>query len=288
MVSTGLYDRGGNLMYRAPRSAPSVRRVNMNRAPRRVDNYLVNQHTGMGVRGRDKSLGIYTVPIYINDQEAENIYLNSALAAKVVNIPVEDALMRWRTFEGQNAEYFKQVEKYFKVKKTLVKAAQDARVYGTAVVVMRLADNAWSEPLNLNAVHPGMLKGLTVVDKRAISNIQIDQDLLSPTHGEPYMYDITFPRTYQTHKVHASRVLRFDGIVSNSTRDFYRADRWGLGTSYSCGWRRAWTLSRPACSRSSILRPRRGCPCSGSRTSRTPSRKSSPGAAKFPHTTSWR
>ena len=219
-VPTGLYDQRGQPLFRDPE-----------KPRRRIDNYMVNNRTGLGTISRDKSLGVYTIAPQISDREAEEIYLASALAAKIVNIPVDDALMRWRTQEGEHSEEFKDAERRLNVKEKLSKAAKDARVYGTALVVMALADDAWDQPLNLDSIFPGMLRSLIVVDKRAISQVHLDRDLLSPTYGQAYAYDITFPRTYQTYRVDATRTLRFDGIISNSDRDFFQAQRRGLGTS---------------------------------------------------------
>ena len=219
---TGLVDQYNRPIRANPKGGPPRRRI---------DNWFVNQQTGLGTAARDKTLGVSTMVPHISDQDAESIYISSALAAKVVNIPVEDALMRWRTFEGEDAEAFRQAEKEYRVKIKLAKAAKDARVYGTALVIMAIADDAWDKPLYPERIRPGMLRNLIVVDKRAISHVNLSTDLLSTRYGEAESYDVTLPRSYQTYKIHASRVLRFDGLISNSERDFYTNDRWALGIS---------------------------------------------------------
>ena len=208
-----LVDPNGNPLF-----APEPPR---RRRGRRLNNYSINTGTGLGVIGADKTLGVSTRSNYISDQEAEDIYVSSSLAAKAVDIPVQDSLMRWRTFEGQDAELFQNLETRYKIKDRISRAAKDSRVYGTALVVMALNDDAWEEPLNIDMIRPGMLRNLIVVDRRSISNVNIDLDLLSPSYGEAYSYDITFPRNYQTFRVDATRCLRFDGLIANSSRDFY-------------------------------------------------------------------
>ena len=76
---------------------------------RRIDNFMVNnQDRAWRSRAGITPSATYNQPRYINDQEAENIYLGNALAAKIVNSPVEDGLMRWRTFEGASCRAFQE------------------------------------------------------------------------------------------------------------------------------------------------------------------------------------
>ena len=102
------------------------------------------------------------------------------------------------------------------------------RLYGTALLVMVTREAPLEEPLVPERVRAGDLLALPVFDRYDASVWTRDDDVYSPTYGQALMYRINPTRGVGFY-VHASRVLRFDGIAPLSDDGYTIYDRdWGV------------------------------------------------------------
>ncbi len=174
---------------------------------------LVNQKTGMGT-SLDKSEDSVFLPTRIYSREPlEILCVQSWAAKKFVRIPVDDMFIRWRACmdDDESAkEAVEMAERELKGLDALRNAMIAARQYGTGVVVPMLMDAAPDEPLMLDRIKEGDLKSFLYLDRYDIDVVERNHDPYSPTYGEPLMYSATPPYN-APFRIHASRVIRFDG-----------------------------------------------------------------------------
>lgn len=195
---------------------------------------LVNTQTGMGLAGSDKNEASFFTPTRLHSRhELETLYVQSWAAAHYIDIPVDDMLIRWREFEsGENeaaAEAMSEVERRHRVQSRLAAAMKAGRLYGTGLLVMVTREANLQVPLMPERIREGDLVGLLVFDRYEASVMARDEDVYSPTFGEPLTYRLQ-PR-YGTAglDVHATRVLRFDGCSPLSSGGYQTYDRdWGV------------------------------------------------------------
>ena len=141
-----------------------------------------------------------------------NLYVCNWTIARAIDIIVDDMFVKWRDF-GDDAEVMRAAENQFGIRHKLSRAMKWARLYGSAIVVFITDEADLSTPLNPDALRRNNLQNVIVVDKYNSSIEEYDQDIISNNYRLP-----TFYRIYGKHKVHASRVIRFDGIPPDSNR----------------------------------------------------------------------
>ena len=157
---------------------------------------------------------------------AENLYTYSWLCAKLINLKVEDATKNWRTLQVEKIEQQKELEKYYTqwgVKDKLIQAAKWGRLYGGAVIIAIFYNEDPTEPLDFDKISPDSLLNLAVLDKNNVFPEQIEYSVLSPNYAMPKYYTVV--RDGQ--RIHHSRVLRFDGIISTFNK-WEENNYWGL------------------------------------------------------------
>ena len=198
---------------------------------------VVNPLTGLGT-GLDKSESSFFTPTRIWWRAPlEILCVQSWAAANFVDIPVEDQFIKWRKFKSDNpddAETMAKAEKKHKVKSLLALAMKAARQYGNGFLVLMTKEAPMDQPLVPERIRPGDLKAIRQFDRYDCSVYERDYDLFSPTYGKPLLYDF-HPSRGGFLRVHASRVIRFDGIVPPSDSGFtiYEQD-WSVSKLIPC------------------------------------------------------
>ena len=176
---------------------------------------LVNVGSGMGT-GLDKAEGSVFTPTRIYYRTPlEILCVESWVARNAVDIPIDDMFIRWRQFVGDDTGAVKameQAERDLKVEKALNQSMKAADQYGTGVVVMATAEADLEEPLDVKRIREGDLKALHYFDRYDLSVTERGSDFLSDTLDEPLYYMVHPSRGGVPMRVHASRLLRFDGI----------------------------------------------------------------------------
>lgn len=215
------------------------------RSDRRLDSWQ-NQTTGLGTdRDKRTKAGFYEDWL-IDDQTLENIYHGDSMAARVCNMPIDDALRKGVKVSLQNdADDEQDITQLQEDEAKILTAFKDlgalplmadaavwGRVFGGGAVLPIIDDSAdiLEEPLNhdnIRAIH-----SLLVLDKRALYIDAYDSDPMSKTFNQPLLYRLA-PITKSGHaqsfigRVHASRLITFEGKRATERRKLQNSG-WGL------------------------------------------------------------
>jgi phage-related protein (TIGR01555 family) len=207
----------------------------------------VNQQTGLGVWGIDKSKAAHYWPVYrVLDQELTSLMNGSDIASKIVSKRVDEQFRRGWELEGSvNGTPLKQQEvkdaedwatEYLDLHENFREGARWGRLYGGALNIMAIDDGGeLTEPLNENNIRD--FYSLALVDRR-YSYVQSQYAAMAASrpgykYGRPQIYLISNAiagygwnehgpvekiserelrqRGAQVSLVHESRVIRFDG-----------------------------------------------------------------------------
>ncbi len=191
---------------------------------------LYNPVSGLGTPGSDKVQGTVFSPTRIAwAGELETIYVESWAARKLIDLPVDDILRRWRVWDNidKNAiTRLEEVEKNFHVHDRLMQALKAARLYGTSLLVLRSREAPLDTPLIWKHIQPGDGESIAVYNRYQVS---FDGGFLS--RGEKFYRIPQEGPSFSTSTewVHTSRLIRFDGIESLSSQGFLNYDpNWGV------------------------------------------------------------
>lgn len=195
----------------------------------KADDYA-NLITGLGT-GKDKSGGTTfgdRVDLTIN--ELDNLYEHEALAVRVIDRLVDDATREGFTLKGTDTEFdFQSVLSTFDDLDALNMVGDAwrwARLYGGSILVVNVNDNVrMSEPIELERAT--QILSLHVIESPFAQPIGFIPGLGSRAFRDPFAYDITTSFGADLARiVHASRVIRFDGLRIPPTRMLSR-NGWG-------------------------------------------------------------
>jgi len=192
---------------------------------------FLNLLTGAGT-SLDKTEYSFYLPTRITAKnDLEVLYVQSWAAGKFINIPIDDMFIRWREFtemENTNIELIQQAELDFDITDKLARGMKAGRLYGTGLVILITREAPLDMPLNVDRLQRGDLLNVLVVDRFDATVVEKNYDFTSPRYGEPELYRINLRRGGNLN-VHASRVLRFDGLKSLSQTNWHSYDEdWGI------------------------------------------------------------
>lgn len=189
-----------------------------------VNDNLVNLVSGLGT-GRAKSAHSHFVEQRYDDYTLLTTYRQNWLAAKIVDIPAQDATREWRAWQAEKAEIDKieRLERQFGLQGKVQQALQLSRLYGGAAIYIGTNSSNPSLPLN---VEREKIKYLTVISRRELSASEIDNDIASEYFGQPAWYDLITQA--QMIRIHPSRLVRFVGKAI--------PESFGIGYGYEQGW----------------------------------------------------
>lgn len=197
----------------------------------RLDGWM-NIITGLGVKGKDKRVASKIIWTPMDESTAEDLYSADALAATIVNEPVEECLRTGYDYTGIE----KDLREKIKAKKNqlclhdkLKEAWKMGRTYGGAGLLI-LTDKVvnLSEPLI-----PGKeaVTGFNYLTRWElyVEYENLNKDITSERFGEPEYYRFS-PRQETKNSytlIHHSRIVRFDGDFlprNNYVRNHYWHD----------------------------------------------------------------
>ena len=179
---------------------------------------------GLGDINRDKSAGISFEENTLDDQQLMNAYSSNWIARKIIDIPAEDSLRKWRRWESDNSDLIELEEQRLGLKAKVKEASIKGRMLGGAAIYIG-TDQEPTEPLNPETIKKGGIKYLTVMTRRELTAGELEQDPETPYYGKPKDYTISSQRGQVT--IHPSRLILFYGHEL--------ADIWTTGGAYS-GW----------------------------------------------------
>ena len=185
-----------------------------------------NERTGAGTISDNAIWGDFSPTLGIQRHHLEVIYVQSWAARKFIDIPVDDAMIRWRSFDDKSDKMAVAEQKHH-VRERIARALRSGRLMGTGLLLLITKEAPLEKPLNMNKIREGDLMNLMVVDRFRATIKEYDKDMYSPTFCQPLTYTIYPPDNLESFDIDASRVLRFDGIEPPS------GERWDM---YEEGW----------------------------------------------------
>lgn len=186
---------------------------------------VMNPLSGAGGYG-DKSMFFQFLPFWLDSKSfIENTLINSWVASRFINMPVDDMFTKPREYEDEKFLAYADMIQY-NVK--IARAMRLARKYGTGLMWMVTKEASPEEPLEIDRIRPGDLTNIVTLDRYDANVLFYDRDIHSVRMGQPEMYQLHV-NSVGTFNVHASRIYRFDGITSDSSNgwNFYNRD-WGV------------------------------------------------------------
>ena len=150
---------------------------------------------------------------------------SSWLARAIIDMPAEDGLREWRKFTCEQAEEIQKEEKRVRLSSRFRSLSVADRMTGGAVMVMLIEGQDLSEPLDLNRVGKGSLKGLRVFDRYEVACSEANiTDPLSENFLMPGYYTIAGGHTV----IHHSNCVVMTGV---NTSNYLRRMEQGWGDS---------------------------------------------------------
>ena len=181
-----------------------------------------NPATGAGYNKDNSQHGFFTMGPEPSRIDLESIYGKSVVAKKLIDIPVNDAFLRWREFidiESSNINAMTESEEENSVRARISEAYRAARLCGSSLLIIADNINSLDEKLDIDNFSVGQLANLFVVSKYDVKIESYDTDVYSRTFNQPLVYEVNFGESFKNLKdmpellVHESRVIRFDGIT---------------------------------------------------------------------------
>lgn len=180
---------------------------------------------GLGTSKDPRNSVTYEMGLRITQITANNLYVYNWLAAKVVDIPIDDATRKWRNILISDAEQKKEIEKALKdfdVKGKVNLASKWARVFGGAVILAIIEGDDQEEPLVIDNIKEGSLKNFIILDRYNIYPEQINRNILSDHFGKPEYYMVS--RSGQ--RIHHTRLFKIDGDMT-TLMELEQQNYWG-------------------------------------------------------------
>ena len=249
-----ILDRHGNPILSGADAGPARGQGGVGRPrPARFGNPI----TGGGGPS-DKDIGGNYVAYRMPREEAQNLYVMSWAAAKMVDIPIDDMFWKGRRFTGDDEsaiKAFQKAEDDLGVMAALSGAMKTGQIFGSSLLIMCPlleggVEGDMSTPFDPDQVREGGLANLWSADRWACSVLTWQTSPFRPHYGKVYQYRVNgriFGSPSPTlelpegsrplgdsgnYTVHRDRVFRFDGILAPMT------EGWVGGP-----WEREWGIS---------------------------------------------
>lgn len=153
----------------------------------------------------------------------DDLYTTNSLAAKVIDIPINDAFREGRTLDIKDANKRDEVEElYIGIDSKINLALKYADLFGGSILVVVSKDDKLDNPIT--DMSEDDLINVAVIDASQLVPQTLDRNPLSPTYNQPTSYLITNTSVL----IDPSRVFYVDG-VNTTNRERERNN--GLGSS---------------------------------------------------------
>jgi phage-related protein (TIGR01555 family) len=188
-----------------------------NEAGLRADG-LANALTGLGIKGRDKSLQTTAQPIvFLAQEELEALY-GEWLPRRIVDIYAEQATRKGFKVlfggEGAAAEEVVGIEQTIEdlhILENFMLASKNARLYGGSVILLYIDDGRPADqPVDKSRIYA--VEGMEVLDRWQIAPVINEENLYDYSKATYYqIISGDLIRQPQLTYIHKDRILRFDG-----------------------------------------------------------------------------
>ena len=212
--------RSAASLFRKGQPIPPV--ITREDAARQFDGWT-NVLAGLGFRMDKSARTQFQNWRLILDPELHQMYMGDGLVTRIIDCVAEDMTREWIDLEGEledeeqekkDLETVSDVLEELDTEVAFNTALKWKRLYGGALIVMGIIDGKTpDQPVDFARVR-GM-SGLRVVDRVDVHiwNSIFDTDVMSPTFGQPLVYDVIFHIgvTRVEQFVHASRCIPLFG-----------------------------------------------------------------------------
>lgn len=178
---------------------------------------------------RDRTVrGSFKQNPILDRETLDSLYSSSGVAKRIIDIAALDSLREWFFTDDEKSELlqdrFEEMNLHYHLQKFLI----SSRLHGGAIMIL-LIDDGLSLEQELNEKAIESIEGFRVYDRWSVSWSQemLNHDPNSKDFGEPEFFDVT-PNFSTPFRVHASRVLRLDGLIISD-----RKKRENSGWGYS-------------------------------------------------------
>ena len=191
-----------------------------------------NSRTGAGTSSDISTRGYFQPTYWWERSLGETVYAESWAAHKMIDTPVDD--MKWRVYPRADDDYvgaMEEAEEDLMVEERLRMAAKAARLHGSAMVIPISVENTMDQPFSPELIREGDLRNILVVDRYYCTPLEYEANPANPGFALPSKYRLNFASlaaSVETSddasavemlrdltpgmEIHASRVLRFEGI----------------------------------------------------------------------------
>lgn len=174
-----------------------------------VKDGLINIATGLGTARSKRQHAKWAFENLNNYPQYEACYEDSWIARRICDFVAEDLTKDWRRLKCKDAEKLRIAEDDLQVVSAFREAIRWARLYGGAGIVM-ITDQDMSQPLDINRIKKGSLKGLQVLDRFYLSgnaDAQLVNDVLDPNFMKPQHYLVANSKDAYIHTSHIIKLI---------------------------------------------------------------------------------
>lgn len=190
----------------------------------RLDGWA-NIFTGMGIKGRDKTLGTKWIQQgHLDEPELNSLYRGDGFSQRIVDLPAYDMIREWLKIVGDDENNVLEKMKDLSAKYHCNRLLKWARLYGGGLMIVGVKDGGLlEEPLNRDNIQS--VEFLRVEHRYRVQEIAWETDAESENFGKVTLYQVS-PIRGTPYTVHASRTFRIDGVdVPDSIRQ--ENNSWG-------------------------------------------------------------
>lgn len=199
--------------------------ANSNVLPLRTADGLQNLVTGLGTRADARMSRAYA-SLALGPQQIEEAYEASPSLRKAIAIPATDRVRAWRDWQADSdqIELLEAEERKHRLQAKCKQGEILRGLGGGALILIAAGDPA----MPINVTGKSGLIAVNVVSRWHLSGGGWDDDLASPTYGEPRYWTIN--GTNGQTRIHPSRVVCFRGDpLPSAWRGNYEDRFWGRG-----------------------------------------------------------
>lgn len=175
---------------------------------------FVNQIAGLGIAGKDRSSGTFICDRpYLDKSMLDSLYSQNPIARRICDRPAGDMTREGFTVEGVMPELWTFTESRLQtlgLSGWLATGERWARQYGGALGVIDVFDGRPKHaPVDMkNIKRVNSLRVVDAASARPVGTIRMN----SNGQAYPEEYDVTWPGSLKTTRVHHTRTVRFEGI----------------------------------------------------------------------------
>ena len=193
---------------------------------------IVNPATGLGGPSDKTSSAHFRPTLLRTRMQVDPIYLESWIARKFINMPVDDMFFRGRRWTGNDESAIKAMEDAWtalRLARWLPAAMKNGRLYGTGFLALMVEGQDTDRELDPATIGEGKVKAVHSWDRFDMNITEWKRNMYDPGYGEAAMYHAS-TRYGHLFDIHPTRMLRFDGVapLRNDGWTWYYDRNWGV------------------------------------------------------------